>query len=95
LETSWSKSSTHFWNQRKIPGPYSPSCLNFSIMKECTPERGHCHSVFSLWVYRAVNLLVLSSVLTHIYFYYKLESEHFKQIGSANRKSANGKSANC
>ncbi len=28
------------------PPPPSPGCANFSIMIECTPESGNCHSVF-------------------------------------------------
>jgi hypothetical protein len=27
----------------------SPDWANFSIMMECTPESGHCHSVCTLW----------------------------------------------
>ncbi len=31
--------------------PPSPGWANFSIMMECTPESGRCHSVYTLWTY--------------------------------------------
>jgi hypothetical protein len=49
--------------------PPSPAWANFSIMMECTPEHGSCHSVFTLWIYSRLvhptgrQLPPLSSVL--------------------------------
>ncbi len=30
--------------------PLSPACADFILMMECTPESGHCHSVYSVAV---------------------------------------------
>ncbi len=32
--------------------PLSPASADFSIMMECTPEIGHCHSMCTLWSLR-------------------------------------------
>jgi hypothetical protein len=43
---------------RAISYTFTRGCVDLTIMMECTPESGHCHSVYCV-VWRAVVLKIL------------------------------------
>ncbi len=49
----------------RAPQP-TPGWADFTIMRESTPETGHCHSVCTLWFYRTKSVII--SVLFRSHF---------------------------
>jgi hypothetical protein len=60
--------------------PLSTSRADFTIVMECTPESGHCHSVCTLWPPPTTQLWVHSSLIFHFWLFFHVGSKQRRGV---------------